>query len=328
MGPTDAFHHVTVLLRETVESLGEIQGATVVDCTLGGGGHTALLLEKVGPSGRVIAFDKDPDALAAAKMRFEKALSLGQLIIVDDSFSNLQSHIHRLGLFRTVDGIIADIGVSSHQLDMAERGFSFSNDGPLDMRMNARTGMSAAEFVNSAEEEEIANVIYQFGEEHKSRQIAKIICQRRSIKPFQTTKDLADVIGQARLWKGKSKKHPATKTFQALRIFINDELGELKTLCHDAFDALKIGGRLSIISFHSLEDRLVKESFLSYTGRTKMQNLPRNLPLTQAQLDAMIQKSGLIVGDFPVDPTEGEVATNPRARSAKLRTIEKTNHLN
>lgn len=321
--PERGFHHITVMLNETVDSLGSIDGKTVVDCTLGGGGHTRLLLEKVGASGKVVAFDRDIDALAHAKSSFSSELASGRLELIDAPFSSLKTELTKRGLLGMVSGIIADIGVSSHQIDQALRGFSFSSNGPLDMRMNARSGQSAADFLNSAAEDEIANVIYHYGEEHKSRQIARLIVKQRSVKPLITTFDLAELIARARLWKEKSKKHPATKTFQALRIFINDELDELKTLCHDGLECLASGGRMAIISFHSLEDRIVKEAFLDFTGKTKLQSVPRHLPMTESELHKLVNKRGVIVGDFPAEPSASEIQSNPRARSAKLRTIEK-----
>lgn len=321
---TPHFSHETVLLFETVDSLGDIEGKCVVDCTLGGGGHTALLLERVGKTGKVVAFDRDEAALQNARIRFENEISSGQLVVVDSPFSELKSALEDLGLWGAVAGVIADIGVSSHQFDTAERGFSFSHNGPLDMRMDPRVGISAADFLNEASQEEIADVIWKFGEEQKSRHIARLIVNKRATKPFQTTADLSSLIAGARLWKEKSKKNPATKTFQALRIYVNDELGELRALVDNGFECLMNGGVLAIISFHSLEDRIVKERFQDFSGKSKRQSLPRNIPLTEEQLEKLIEKKGTIVGPFPLEPTQEEIAVNPRSRSAKLRTIQKT----
>lgn len=320
----NSFHHQTVLLHETVDALGDIAGGLVVDCTLGGGGHTALLLERVGPSGRVIAFDRDKDALENAKRRFAKELASEQLVLVDAPFSELAGVLKARGAWGKVRGVIADIGVSSHQIDSDLRGFSFMTDGPLDMRMDPRSGQSAAEFLATEEEFEIAKVIYELGEEHKSRQIARRIVESRKSRPIHTTLDLANLVASLHLWKDRSKKHPATKTFQALRIHVNDELGELRRLVDDGFQSLQCDGILAIISFHSLEDRIIKEKFLEYCGKAKSQQIPRDLPLTSAQVDAMINKQGEVVGDFPFMPTADEVSANPRSRSAKLRAIRKT----
>lgn len=318
------FNHITVLLHETVDSLGEISGKSVVDCTLGGGGHTDLLLQKVGPTGHVIAFDRDHDALHHAQKRFAKEIEAGRLTLIDAPFSQFKERINALNLPSGVHGIIADIGVSSHQIDQPNRGFSFVHDGPLDMRMNDRDGQSAAEFLNEGSEEDIANVIYHFGEEHKSRQIAHLICNYRKLRPFKSTLDLANLIERARLWKEKSKKHPATKTFQALRIFINDELKELTDLIQIGFASLNVGGRMSIISFHSLEDRIVKEKFLEFCGKSKSNLIPRGLPLTADQIAVLTNAKAKKIGSFPDIPSDKEIEENPRSRSAKLRTIEKT----
>lgn len=318
------FHHQTVLLHETVDILGDIKDGLVVDCTLGGGGHTALLLERVGPKGQVIAFDRDKDALEHARLRFAKELASDQLVVVDAPFSDLRSTLDARGVLGKVRAVIADIGVSSHQIDSNLRGFSFMTNGPLDMRMDPRSGQSAAEFLATEDETEIARVIYEFGEEHKSRQIARRIVESRKIRPIQTTLELANLVASLRLWKDQSKKHPATKTFQALRIYVNDELGELRRLVDEGFQSLQCGGILAVISFHSLEDRIIKEKFLEYCGKAKHQQLPRNLPLTSAQVDALTRKQGEVVGDFPSIPSDLEIQNNPRSRSAKLRAIRKT----
>ena len=190
--------------------------------------------------------------------------------------------------------------------------------------MDNRSGESASDFLGRADEQEIAQVLWELGEEQKSRQIARLIVQRRVNRPILRTLDLASLISNARLWKERSKKHPATKTFQALRIYVNDELGELRTLIGDAFDALSVGGVLAIISFHSLEDRIIKGRFNDLTGKTQRALIPRDLPLTGAEIDLMVERRGVIIGKFPTEPTDDEIAKNPRARSAKLRAIKKT----
>jgi 16S rRNA (cytosine1402-N4)-methyltransferase len=318
------FDHKTVLLHETVACLGNILGKTIVDCTFGGGGHAELLLEAVGANGKVVGFDRDTNALRHAEVKFKTYLSNGQLILVDKPFSNIKSTLQDMGLFGLVDGIIADIGVSSPQIDDPERGFSFLREGPLDMRMDQRFGQSAADFVNSATEKEIADVIYIFGEEQKSRQIARLIINQRVSSPLKTTTDLANLIQSARLWPGHSKRHPATKTFQALRIFVNGELDELTCLVSDAFDALSVGGVLGIITFHSLEDRIVKNKFKELCGVSGRDAIPKGIPFTESQISAMVDQRAIIVGKFPLEPSQDEIDLNPRARSAKLRAIQKT----
>lgn len=318
-----SFKHQTVLLHETVDALGDITGGTVVDATLGGGGHTALLLERVGPKGRVFAFDRDHDALKNARERFASEITDGRLVLVDSPFSGLGDFLKIQGLFGKIRGVIADIGVSSHQIDTNARGFSFMTDGPLDMRMDTRSGQSAAEFLANEEEATIAHIIWKFGEEQKSRQIARRIVEWRKTKPIVTTLDLVHLVTSLRLWKDHSKKNPATKTFQALRIHVNDELGELERLVDEAFDSLQSGGVFAVISFHSLEDRMIKEAFLKYCGKAKQQQIPRDIPLTSAQVDALINKRGEVVGDFPLIPSDQEISENPRSRSAKLRAIRK-----
>lgn len=204
--PKNLFHHQTVLLEEAVNSLGDVSGKIVADCTLGGGGHTRLLLDKVGANGKVLAFDRDLDALENARTLFHEEIACRRLLLIDSLFSGLRDNIAALGLHGKIAGVLADIGVSSHQIDTNNRGFSFSTDGPLDMRMDNRVRLNAAEFLNTADEVDIAHVIWAYGEEHKSRHIARLIVRQRAIKPFKTTFDLANLISRARLWKEKSKK--------------------------------------------------------------------------------------------------------------------------
>lgn len=198
------------------------------------------------------------------------------------------------------------------------------NDGPLDMRMDQSHGESAADFLATASEQRIADVIFKFGEEPKSRFIAKLLCERREATPFKSTKQLADLIASKVFWKEASRKHPATRTFQALRIYVNNELGELESLLQSAPSVLVRGGILAIITFHSLEDRLTKESMQAFTGKTRRQSLPRDLPLTGADIDRLANSVAEIIKPFPMVPTDDEVRSNPRARSAKLRAIRLT----
>jgi 16S rRNA (cytosine1402-N4)-methyltransferase len=318
------YHHASVLFQESVAILSPAEGSILVDCTMGGGGHTALMLSQVGPTGRVVAFDRDLIAIENARNRFAQELAEGRLTIIHAAFGQIAAEMIRLGLHGKIDGILADIGVSSHHLDVADRGFSFMNDGPLDMRMDQSQGQSAAEFLASADEKEIADVIFKFGEEPKSRFIAKLICERRDATPFLTTKSLATLIASKVFWKEASRKHPATRAFQGLRIHVNNELGELETLLANGPKTLRKNGVLAIISFHSLEDRMVKKSMQDWTGKTKRQQLPRDIPFTQAEVDLLSSSYAEIIKPFPIIPSDDEIRINPRARSAKLRAIRLT----
>ncbi len=291
--------HIPVLLDEVIAALAPLAGEVHVDGTFGAGGYSHALLER---GARVIAFDRDPDAITNAYRH-------AQLTLVEDCFSQMAAHIDA-----PVDGVTLDIGVSSMQLDQAARGFSFQSDGPLDMRM-AQDGMSAADFLNSAEEEQIADVIYRYGEEPKSRRIARAIVAAR---PLTRTTELANIVRRACGYKPHDKKDPATRTFQALRIHINRELGELEDGLVAAERVLKPGGRLAVVTFHSLEDRIVK-SFL----RDRSGNAPggsRHLPDTSASAPepsfSKLSKA--------IRASEAEIERNPRARSATLRAATRT----
>lgn len=318
---TGNYKHTTVLIRESIEVLSPRAGGILVDCTLGGGGHTRLMLEAVGDHGKVIAFDRDIAAIDKARQEFSNEIQAGRLILCHNAFGDILLTLSNLGVTKNIDGILADIGVSSHHLDEAARGFSFSYEGPLDMRMDQSRGQSAAEFLATASETEIADVIYKYGEESKSRFIAKLICERRHMNPFKTTKALADLIASKVFWKEASRRHPATRTFQALRIYINDELGELEKLLAATPKVLKLGGVLAIITFHSLEDRIAKSTMLDLSGKSQRQSIPRDLPLTTDQIAAMSQPHAEVIRPFPMTPSEDEIRNNPRARSAKLRAI-------
>lgn len=321
---SSSYHHLSVLFHESVEILNPEPGAILVDCTLGGGGHTKLMLEKVGPTGRVVSFDRDSVAIENARIKFADDIASGRLTLIHAPFGEIMTEITKLGLAGEIQGVLADIGVSSHHLDVASRGFSFMHDGPLDMRMDQTSGESAADFLASAEEADIANVIWKFGEEPKSRFIAKLICETRKSRPFKTTKDLADLIAAKVFWKEASRKHPATRIFQALRIYVNQELAQLEQLMADGPKILRKGGVLAIITFHSLEDRLVKEAMQGHSGKTKRQAIPRDLPFTDAQISKLTESNAEILKPFPIVPTDEEIAKNPRARSAKLRAIRLT----
>ena len=288
-----------------------------VDCTAGGGGHTALMSSKLISGGKIVAIDRDPQAVNHLVKRFSTEIDEGSIKVVNGRFSEIQSIISTET--QKPNAIIADLGVSSPQLDQQDRGFSFSSDGPLDMRMDPTQGQSAAELVNCLEEQELMRIIKTYGEEPKAKFVAKAIVEARGQTPIVTTKQLADIISTSIRYKEKSKKHPATKTFQAIRIQVNEELKEVEELMESAFDSLAPKGRLGIITFHSLEDRIVKK----YFQKLSKVDVPRDIPLTHAQIQQSSNIRGKIIKPFPCNPSDNETSINPRARSAKLRVIEK-----
>jgi 16S rRNA (cytosine1402-N4)-methyltransferase len=301
--------HVPVLLEEVIAALAIAPGETHVDGTFGAGGYTNALLEK--GAARVYAFDRDPDAIQAGEAL--AASSGGRLTLVSERFSRMRQALAGHGV-EAVDGVTLDIGVSSMQLDQAERGFSFQGDGPLDMRMS-RAGESAADFLNTASEEEIADVLWRYGEEPKSRRIARAIVAAR---PLERTGQLAEIVRRALGWHAGMKKDPATRTFQAIRIHLNEELQELEGGLEAAEQVLKPGGRLAVVTFHSLEDRLVKRFLKTRSGDVPAgsRHLPERSVGAPASFEAVAR---------PVRAGEEETARNPRARSATLRVARRTN---
>lgn len=311
--PLKRGRHIPVLLSEVLTVLQPKDGETFIDGTFGAGGYSRAIVEAAKCT--LLAIDRDPAARAAGE-----ALAVEfspRLIFAAGRFGELDELASENGL-DAVDGVVLDIGVSSMQLDEAERGFSFLHDGPLDMRMSQK-GMSAADFVNSAAEEEIARVIFEYGEERRSRHIAKAIVKDRTDRPFVRTRDLADLV--FRLFRGQRDdgRHPATRTFQALRIYINDELGELERGLAAAERILKPGGRLVVVTFHSLEDRIVKRFLIERSGREARGS--RYLPEPSIKFSA---PSFRIVNTRPLTPQKGELDVNPRARSARLRSAIRT----
>jgi len=301
--------HVPVLGREAVEMLSPHAGGVYVDATFGAGGYSLAILDVAGT--RLIGIDRDRTAIAAGFDLVEAAA--GRLTLVEERFSNLAEVCAAEGL-AAVDGVVMDVGVSSMQLDQAGRGFSFRLDGPLDMRMG-QAGPTAADVIAKAAEAELADIIYIFGEERHSRGVARAIVAARKDAPITTTRALADIV--AGVVRGKPGEiHPATRTFQALRIFVNEELDELQAALAAAERVLKPGGRLAVVSFHSLEDRIVK-NFLNERG--KISSGSRHLPEL-----AQTAPSFRLLTKRPVTPSEAELAANPRARSAKLRAAERT----
>jgi len=299
--------HIPVLIDEVLDALRPTPGERHVDATFGAGGYTRALLAT---GAEVVAFDRDPDAIAGGQDMV--AASDGRLTLVEAPFSALDSELDARGL-APVDGVVMDIGVSSMQLDQAERGFSFQGDGPLDMRMS-QSGESAADFLNTADESDIADVLYLYGEEPRSRRVARAIV---SARPLTRTSELATVVRKALGHKPHDKKDPATRTFQAVRIHINRELGELADGLAAAERVLKPGGRLAVVTFHSLEDRLVKHFLRERSGATPSGS--RHLPPQAAQAEATFETIGRAVR-----PSDAELARNPRARSATLRVARRT----
>lgn len=306
-----AFQHRTVLLDEAVDALdltGERINGTYIDGTFGRGGHSRLILSRLGPQGRLVAFDKDPQAIATAE-----EVQDPRFTIVHDSFATMSDALAARGISQ-VDGILLDLGISSPQVDDASRGFSFRQDGPLDMRMDTTRGMSAAEWLATATEQQLEKVIRDYGEERFAFQIAKAIVARRAVQPISTTRELAAIVANAVKTREKGKD-PATRTFQAVRIFINKELEDLEAGLSAAYAMLAPGARMSVISFHSLEDRMVKQFLAS---KAKVEQPDRRLPIRAADLPQPLMK--LITKTKPSGP---EVEANPRARSAVLRVAER-----
>ncbi|MCC2636711.1 MAG: rsmH [Moraxellaceae bacterium] len=306
-----SYVHQTVLLDEAVVSILGAPAGIYVDATFGRGGHTRHLLARLAPGARVIGFDKDPEAIAAGQAL---AAQDSRFSIVHESFADILSVLKAEGLAGTIDGVLADLGVSSPQLDDAGRGFSFQNDGPLDMRMDTTRGQSAAEWLADVAEDELARVLYEFGEERHSRRIARALVKARADKPITRTRELAEIVAAAHpAW--EKHKHPATRAFQAIRIAINSELADIERFLRAAMAVLKPGGRLAVISFHSLEDRMVKQYFQK---EARGDDFPPDLPVTVDMLNPRLRLVGKAIG-----PSAAEVEANPRSRSARLRVAEK-----
>jgi 16S rRNA (cytosine1402-N4)-methyltransferase len=307
-------YHTPVLADEVVRFLEPRPGQTIVDGTLGGGGHASLLGERLQPDGTLVVIDQDPEALTAAQDRLS---SLNLVIIpIRGNFRDLPALLDGCGV-REMHGLLLDLGVSSHQLDAGERGFSFRSDSPLNMRMNPEAGESAADLIARLDEAEISRILWEYGEERWAKRIAQFVVERRATEPVRSTKELADLVAAA-IPKGAHPPeiHPASRTFMALRIAVNDELGALQEALDGGVRRLSQGGRIAVISYHSLEDRIVKQTFLKMSGRCQC---PPRLPVCQCgavqQLEILTRK--------PVVPTDHEVQRNPRARSAKLRAAKR-----
>lgn len=303
--------HVTVLLQEAVGALVTNPSGFYVDGTFGRGGHSALVLARLADDGCLLGIDKDLAAIAVANERFAGD---SRFEIAHASFAELVTLIEARGMMGKVDGVLLDLGVSSPQLDEAERGFSFQNDGPLDMRMDQTRGQSAAEWVNTVAEDELVRVLKEYGEERFARRMARAIVEERQVKPFARTSHLAEVIKEANpAW--EKGKHPATRAFQAIRIQVNDELTDLDAVLEQALSVLAIGGRLVVISFHSLEDRIVKR----FIRRQELGDpVPRGVPIRDEQLNKRMRSCGKAA-----KASDTEVGVNVRSRSAIMRIAEK-----
>ena len=301
------FKHYTVMKNEAVDALECKDGLVYVDCTLGGGGHSELILKRISPNGKLIAFDIDQDAIDAASERLK---NYKNLTIVKNSYTNLKQVLKELGIPKITGGILFDLGASYHQLTKQERGFSFSKEAPLDMRFNKDSDFSAYDVVNKYSENDLVKIFSEYGEERFSKRIAKAIIEQRKIKPIQTTTELSDLIVKSTP-KIKSSIHPATRVFQAVRIEVNHELQNVKNTLNDVLDLLDFGAIISVISFHSLEDRVVKQVFKYHSTRCHCEKNQMICKCPPPILELVNKK--------PIMATVQEIEENPPSRSAKLR---------
>lgn len=314
---TESFQHISVLLHESIDGLAIKPDGIYIDGTFGRGGHSRTILSQLGPNGRLYSIDRDPQAIAEAQK-----IDDPRFTIVHGPFSGIAEYAQRYDLVGKVDGVLFDLGVSSPQLDDAERGFSFMKDGPLDMRMDPTSGMPVSDWLAQADLDDITWVIREFGEDKHARRIAKAIVaysENEENEPLTRTSQLAKLISDAAPKSFKEKKHPATRAFQAFRIYINSELEEIDTALKGAASILAPQGRLSVISFHSLEDRMVKRFMRK---ESKGPEVPHGIPLTQEQIRALGSADLKTVGKA-IKPSEQEVEMNPRSRSSVLRIAEK-----
>ncbi len=304
------FKHIPVLLNETIDGLNIKEDGIYVDGTIGGAGHSKKIIEKLSTKGILIGIDRDEEALKAAKQNLK---DYNNYKLIHGNHDNIKNILEDIGIEK-VDGILLDLGVSSYQLDERSRGFSYIGDDRLDMRMDKSQKLSAYDVINKYKENELANIIYKYGEERFSKKIAKNICIEREKKPIETTKQLADLIEKTIPY--SKDGHPAKRTFQAIRIEVNNEIEPLYNTVLDCINLLKEGGRLCIITFHSLEDRAVKEAYIDAQGKC---TCPKDLPYCVCGSKTL----GKIINRKPIEATEEELKINPRAKSAKLRIFER-----
>ena len=310
------FKHETVLLHETVDGLDIKPDGVYVDCTLGGAGHAQYLLDQLGPQGHLYAFDQDMTAINNAKLKLADYVEKGQVTFIHQNFRHLKQALEELGIDQ-VDGIYYDLGVSSPQLDVAERGFSYGQEARLDMRMNQEQALSAYEVVNDWPYEDLVHILYRYGEEKFAKRIARAIEERRAQRPIETTTELAEIVKMAiPAATRRTGGHPAKRSFQAIRIAVNDELGAVEDSLEQALTLLKPEGRISVITFHSLEDRLVKQLFKEVSQGPEV---PRGLPVLPGQMQAPFG----LVNRKPIVSSPEELEANNRSRSAKLRILSK-----
>lgn len=310
------FKHETVLLHETVDGLDIKPNGVYVDCTLGGAGHAQYLLDQLGPQGHLYAFDQDMTAINNAKLKLADYVEKGQVTFIHQNFRHLKQALEELGIDQ-VDGIYYDLGVSSPQLDVAERGFSYGQEARLDMRMNQEQALSAYEVVNDWPYEDLVHILYRYGEEKFAKRIARAIEERRAQRPIETTTELAEIVKMAiPAATRRTGGHPAKRSFQAIRIAVNDELGAVEDSLEQALTLLKPEGRISVITFHSLEDRLVKQLFKEVSQGPEV---PRGLPILPGQMQAPFA----LVNRKPIVASPEELEANNRSRSAKLRILRK-----
>ncbi len=307
------FHHITVLLNEAVEGLNIKSDGIYVDATLGGAGHSCLILSKL-TTGHLYCFDQDMDAINASRTRLEEIGN--NFTIIYSNFANLKSELNKLGVDK-VDGVLFDLGVSSHQFDQGERGFSYNHDARLDMRMNQEQDLDAYEIVNNWSYEKLVKTFYTYADEKFSKQIARKIEAQRAIKPIETTFELVEIIKSAiPAAARRTGGHPAKRVFQALRIAVNDELRVFEKAVQDGLEILNIGGRLSVITFHSLEDRICKQEFAEVSS---LPSIPKNIPVIPEELMPAFK----LINKKVIVPTDKEIEENHRSHSAKLRIIER-----
>ncbi|MGX6970596.1 16S rRNA (cytosine(1402)-N(4))-methyltransferase RsmH [Vagococcus bubulae] len=313
---SETFKHVTVLLKETVDGLNIKSNGIYIDCTLGGAGHSQYLLSQLSNEGHLFAFDQDERAIEHAQKFLSDEIEQGKVTFVKSNFRYLKEKMNELGVTQ-VDGILYDLGVSSPQLDEAERGFSYHQDAPLDMRMDQTSSLTAREVVNEYTYEQLVKIFFRYGEEKFSKQVARLIEKKRVEQPIETTGELVDIIKDAIPAPARRKGgHPAKRIFQAIRIEVNSELDVIGETLEQAIDLLKPAGRISVITFHSLEDKLVKNIFKEYSTP---QDLPPGLPIVPVEYQPDIK----LVNRKPIVASEEELEMNNRSRSAKLRIIEK-----
>ncbi len=313
MDQDNTFSHISVLLHESIDALNIRNGFTYVDCTAGGGGHSLEIAKRMGPDSRLICFDRDPSAISAAQQRLSDYSD--RVIFINDNFSSLKETAEKHGI-NNIAGVLADLGCSSYQFDTPERGFSYMHDAPLDMRMSPDSYPDAKTVINTYSEDKLKKILYEYGEERFAGKIASEIVKRRAVSPIETTRELTDIILSAIPKNTRNEgHHPAKRTFQAIRIEVNSELDVIEPTIRDAADIMVPGGRIAFISFHSLEDRIVKQTFASLASGC---TCPKDFPVCMCNKKPKVK----ILTKKPILPSEEETENNPRARSAKLRVAE------